>query len=131
MSAALLDHLWQSTLFAAAIWPIMPARFVSALQPVAIPFSAHTPVLAVPAPHPMLIDLAAAAWIAGGAAVLGLWLLRSLKLRAHLREADLLPVAAAVPVKSTPSTLEPGLVGIWRPVILLPEGIAEKLSPTE
>ena len=176
MTAAFLDHLWQSTLFAAAIclmmplfrsnsatvrfwlWftasvkflvplsifaiagryllaplaPVVPVQLLSAIQPVATPFSAATPVLMAPAVTPLLlIDLAAAAWALGGMAVLALWLLRSVKLRAHVREAADLPLVAAVPVKSTRSTLEPGLVGIWRPVILLPEGIAEKLSATE
>ena len=176
MTAALLDHLWQSTLFAGVIWlimplfrsnsaavrfwlwfaasvkflvplslftlagrhlpalaaPAMPARLISVLQPVAIPFSAGKPVLAMPAaPQLMLLDLAVAAWVLGIAMVVGLWLLHWIQLRVHLSRATDLPVTTVVPVKATRSALEPGLVGIWRPVILLPEGIAERLSPTE
>jgi len=176
MIDALLDHLWQSTLFAAVIgllvplfrsnsaavrfwlWfaasvkfliplsifavlgryllgPVIPdvtVRIISAIQPVAAPFAANAPVLAAPAAaHLMALDLATGAWALGGAAVLALWLLQGARLRMVLRQATDLPVAAAVPVKSTHSLLEPGLVGIWRPVILLPEGIAERLSPKE
>jgi beta-lactamase regulating signal transducer with metallopeptidase domain len=173
MIAAALDHLWQSTLFAAVICLIVPLfransaamRFwlwfaasvkflvplslftfaghqllasvtpmpalVSALQPVAIPFSAGKPVLAVSMPHLMLTEFAVAAWALGGALVLALWILYWARLRAVLRDASDLPFAAAVPVKAARSCLEPGLVGIWRPVILLPEGISEKLSPLE
>jgi beta-lactamase regulating signal transducer with metallopeptidase domain len=174
MTAALLDHLWQSMLFAAAIclvmplfrgnsaavrfwlWfaasvkflvplslfvvagrhllvPVtMPVRFLATIQPVAIPFSIKAPALATPAAHHLLIlEFAAAAWALGVIVVLARWLLHSLRLRAVLRQATDLPLAAPVPVRSTSSTLEPGLVGIWRPVILLPQGIAERLSPKE
>jgi uncharacterized protein (TIGR03435 family) len=31
-------------------------------------------------------------------------------------------------VMSSPSTFEPGVVGIWRPVLLLPEGLADRLT---
>jgi beta-lactamase regulating signal transducer with metallopeptidase domain len=174
MIAALLDHLWQSTLFAALVclvmplfrgnsasvrfwlWfsasakflvplsifviagrhllaPVaMPAPILFAIQPVAIPFSANAPVLALPAVHHlMILDLAAAAWAFGALAVLARWLLHGMQLRAALRRAANLPLAAPVPVKSIASLLEPGLIGIWRPVILLPEGIAERLSAKE
>src|SRR5471032_552251 len=174
MIAALLDHLWQSTLFAAVVclvmplfrdnsasvrfwlWfsasvkflvplsifaiagrhlfaPVaMPAHILFAIQPVAIPFSATVPVLALPAVHHlMILDLAAAVWAFGAIAVLARWLLHGMRLRATLRRAANLPLAASVPVKSIASLLEPGLVGIWRPVILLPEGIAERLSGKE
>jgi uncharacterized protein (TIGR03435 family) len=33
-----------------------------------------------------------------------------------------------VPVLSSPGSIEPGIFGIWRPVLLLPEGITEKLA---
>jgi hypothetical protein len=36
-----------------------------------------------------------------------------------------------VPVKSAASFLEPGLVGIWRPVILLPHGLSQQLTQAE
>ena len=36
-----------------------------------------------------------------------------------------------MPVKSSTALLEPGLVGIWRPVLILPQGIATHLSPLE
>lgn len=176
MTAALLDHLWQSTLFSAAIWLMMPlfrgnsatlrfwlwfaasvkflipfsvfalagrrllppvaphmgARLVSALQPIAVPFSQHAqPILLPVAPHPSLIDLLLAVWFLGATVVLARWLLCSLQLRAHLAEAADLPLRAPVPVKSAQSSLEPGVLGIWGPVIVLPDGIVEYLSSLE
>jgi beta-lactamase regulating signal transducer with metallopeptidase domain len=176
MTTALLDHLWQSTLFAAAIWLVMPLfrgnsatlRFwlwfaasvkflvpfsifamagrhllppvapvvgpelVSALRPIAVPFlpAAHALVSPVP-PLLTLLSLVPVVWLLGTIVVLARWFLRSLQLNAHLREANELPLAAPVPVKSTRSSLEPGLLGIWRPVVLLPDRIMESLSIME
>jgi beta-lactamase regulating signal transducer with metallopeptidase domain len=176
MTAALLDHLWQSTLFAAAIWLMMPlfrgnsatlrfwlwfaasvkflvpfsifavagrhllpsvapavgAELVSALRPIAVPFSQQAGPLVLPVPpHLSPIALLTVVWLLGTTALLARWLLRSLQLRAHLIEACDLPLAAPVPVKSGRSSLEPGVLGIWRPVVLLPDGIAQSLSPLE
>ncbi len=36
-----------------------------------------------------------------------------------------------MPVKSSTASLEHGLIGIWQPVLLLPRGIENHLSPTE
>src|SRR5262249_20343807 len=36
-----------------------------------------------------------------------------------------------VEIRVSPSHLEPGVVGIVRPLVLLPEGIAERLTPPE
>lgn len=44
------------------------------------------------------------------------------------RTARLLQVAADVPVLSSRALIEPGIFGILRPVLLLPEGILERLS---
>jgi hypothetical protein len=48
-----------------------------------------------------------------------------------LRESRDLDIASPVPVKSAASFLEPGLIGIFRPVILLPEGLARNLTAAE
>lgn len=70
-------------------------------------------------------------WAAGFCAVLGTALLRGLKLRALLRKAEAVPLAAPVEVRVTQSLLEPGLVGIFRPVVLLPRDLLAGLSPAE
>jgi uncharacterized protein (TIGR03435 family) len=45
-----------------------------------------------------------------------------------MRVASPLAIEAGVPVLSSPTLLEPGIFGIFRPVLLLPEGITEHLS---
>jgi bla regulator protein BlaR1 len=40
-------------------------------------------------------------------------------------------IPAPVAVRSSPGIMEPGVVGLIRPILLLPEGIAERLTPSE
>jgi len=54
-----------------------------------------------------------------------------LVIRAALRASAPMDVPAAVPVRSAAGLLEPGAVGFVRPVLLLPEGIAKKLTPQQ
>ncbi len=60
-----------------------------------------------------------------------LWLIRWSRLNAIVRGARSVSNAAPLPVKATAALLEPGLAGIWRPVLLLPEDILQRLSPRE
>jgi beta-lactamase regulating signal transducer with metallopeptidase domain len=177
MIASALDHLWQSTLFAAGaglltlalrnygaqvrfwLWfsaslkflipfaaltalggyllvPVAPQMSAPAffmMQPAAQPFSAPMSALSAPAaatgPHLTLFLLVL--WGTGVAAVLARWLVRWFRLRRLLRGAVDMPVTAPVIVKQAPSSIEPGLVGVWKPVILLPQGIAEHLHGAE
>ena len=175
MIAGLLDHLWQSTLFAGAIAALMPlfrkqsaslrfalwfaasmkflvpfavlvaagrivldwmtpdvaAPLLSAIRPAATSFVMAAP-LVTPAPaHIPAAEVAAIVWGAGLVAITLICLSRWLDLRSALRSAGTIASHAPVPVKSAPSFLEPGLVGIWRPVILLPQGLPQQLSPAE
>jgi uncharacterized protein (TIGR03435 family) len=42
-----------------------------------------------------------------------------------------LPTPAGVAVRSTPGVMEPGVVGFWRPVLLVPSGIEDDLTPRQ
>jgi len=42
-----------------------------------------------------------------------------------------LPLPAGVDVRSTPGVIEPGVVGLWRPVLLVPAGIEDDLTPRQ
>jgi beta-lactamase regulating signal transducer with metallopeptidase domain len=172
--AGLLDHLWQSTLFAAAaglltltlrrngarirfwlwfaasmkllvpfsalailgrvvarLYPVtIAAPHILALQPAAEPFLVPTRIMAVSARH----DLApwfAAAWVLGLAAILIVRLVRWLRLRGVLQDARDIALVAPVQVKSSASLLEPGLIGVLYPTVLLPDGLMARLSVAE
>jgi bla regulator protein blaR1 len=42
-----------------------------------------------------------------------------------------LPAPAGLEVRSTPGVMEPGVVGLWRPVLLVPSGIESDLTPRQ
>jgi hypothetical protein len=72
-----------------------------------------------------------AAWAAGTLLGLLIWGMHWLKLRALVRAARPLAISAPLPVLSTSAPIEPGLIGIFRPVLLLPDGIQARLTPQE
>ena len=72
-----------------------------------------------------------AAWALGLAVVLLIWARRWSRIRVALGAARPARLPAPVPVLYTPFPMEPGVVGVLRPVVIVPEGIAEQLSPAE
>ena len=70
-------------------------------------------------------------WGIGVAVVLLAWALHWRRIREALAAASHMDLPAPAPVLSSPLLLEPGVVGVRRPVLLLPEGIVERLSPAE
>ncbi|HZQ41319.1 MAG TPA: M56 family metallopeptidase [Rhizomicrobium sp.] len=173
---ALLDHLWQSTLFALPLgaltlllrrhaaalrfwlWfaasvkflvpfsvlmamgaavtlpvaPMLPGGpTLEVLQNTAAPFTNAPAASVVPDAATNWIMLLIATWAAGTLLALLIWGMRWLELRALVRTARPLAISAPVPVLCTSAPIEPGLIGIFRPVLMLPDGIQARLSPQE
>jgi TonB family protein len=112
-----------------AAWVQQPAA-IATLEVMAQPFSGYE-VLAAAGGETRWLAPLTAAWGLGFLALGAVWLQRWLKLRVALRVARDVAITAAMPVKLSPHLMEPGLVGIIRPTLLMPAGIAEKLSPAE
>ncbi|MEO6080058.1 MAG: M56 family metallopeptidase [Steroidobacteraceae bacterium] len=185
--AILVNHLWQSTLFAVAIggltlllrrnsarvrywlWLaaslkfLVPFALLAALgtlipwHPVAseqgvqgrvilniagtitAPMAIDMPFPYVPsegAPRtpdgPLPLIMVFAAWALGAALVSLRWLLRWLDIRRALRNsAVMLGLDFPAPVRVTTTQLEPGVVGVFRPTLLLPAGIDQRLTPEQ
>jgi beta-lactamase regulating signal transducer with metallopeptidase domain len=200
MMAALINHLWQSTLFALAaglltlvlrrnrpgvrygLWFAASVKFLipfavltaasgfaadrlhvslpapkslQAIAPVVEPFTpapasthaipapaappttrAVVPQATLPAGHapaarfdpaPILLGV----WALGLAAVLLIWTARWSRIRQALRAAAPTRLPAPVPVLATPFPVEPGVIGLWRPWVIVPEGVGEQLTPAE
>jgi uncharacterized protein (TIGR03435 family) len=53
------------------------------------------------------------------------------RVRAAMDTSSPLPLEAPIPVRSTASAIEPGVFGIRRPVLLLPHGIDDRLTPEQ
>jgi len=183
MTAAILDHLWQSTLVASLLgiltllfrnnsagtrywlWFLASVKFLAPfslltalgrnilphtvpagsltllarIEPAAAPFAAVTPSPHLSSPHLASLFtsnftwavIVAAVWGLGFATLAFVWLRQARKLSAIVREAKPLTLDSEVPVKATSELLEPGLVGVLRPVILVPESLSDRLSLAE
>jgi beta-lactamase regulating signal transducer with metallopeptidase domain len=70
-------------------------------------------------------------WICGAAASTVWWFIRWRQVRRALRHVAPSNLDAPVQVMFGPQRFEPGVFGIFRPVLLLPEGITDRLSPAE
>ena len=72
-----------------------------------------------------------AVWAAGALLLLLRWFGRWRTIQLAARQATRLPLRLSVATFSTPSMLEPGVFGVFRPVLLLPEGITDNLTPDQ
>ena len=96
--------------------------------------------IAVPATaHPSAIGLIPAIllaiWTLGTITVVGWWCRQWRQVRAALDAATPVPAgrcdSAGLPVLSSPFMFEPAVVGIRRSVLLIPEGLIERLAPQQ
>jgi uncharacterized protein (TIGR03435 family) len=129
---------WSSTspTGSAASGVVTAARDVSiAVDRIAQPFAADTidavlPGFTAQGPVPAVAILVAT-WALGFLAVATMRVRGWRRVRAAVRSSAPLPLPGPYPVRSAPGLLEPGVVGIWRPVLLLPAGIDRHLSPAQ
>ncbi|MBI1790189.1 MAG: TIGR03435 family protein [Acidobacteria bacterium] len=70
-------------------------------------------------------------WACGFSAVVRIRSRGWLRIRAALRASTPSDIPAPVEVRSSPGLLEPGVVGLLRPILLLPAGIAERMTPPQ
>ena len=120
--------------------PPVRADWMAALQEFGQPLTspsgaAHVTVAAVATNHEYVVAALAALWACGFAGVAICWLRRWARVRALRRSARVLNIPTGlkipVPIMSAPDVIEPGVYGFLRPVLLLPEGIAERISHTQ
>ncbi|HVV47224.1 MAG TPA: M56 family metallopeptidase, partial [Bryobacteraceae bacterium] len=109
---------------------VQPAWIVTTqevVRPLALPSAAS----AIPHQSDYLQAIALVLWFAGFAAIAIWWLFRWRRIHALRKSA--VPVVGDFPVStlSAPGVIEPGIVGILRPVLLLPEGIEKRLNPDQ
>jgi beta-lactamase regulating signal transducer with metallopeptidase domain len=92
---------------------------------------AHLASVMPPVPSMHVTAILLVLWAFGFAGFSVLWLIRWGRLHRIVRDARDLSTAPPLPVKASAALLEPGLAGIWRPVLLLPEDMLARLSPRE
>ncbi len=119
-------------------WPTAseaaPSHIPAAIDAVSQPFTVPASVLPMPEPLPTTGILPAAlffVWASGFIAIAFSWWIRWRRIRAALRAGSLVHLEIPVRTISSPAVWEPGVVGVFRPVLLLPESIFRRLTPPQ
>ncbi len=116
---------------APAIAPSISAAVEQVSQPFALTTDSSPLLIGAPTSPSELPEILLAIWACGFIGISISWWIRWRRLTATVRAGS--PVELELPIRaiSSPSSLEPGVFGIFRPVLLLPEGIFEHLTPAQ
>ncbi len=122
-----------------ALWraaPITaPENFSVALHRVSQPFAApiDAEILRMPVEQPasILPMLLLAVWACGVMGFAAGWWVRWRRVTAAVRTGSPVELGLRIRAVSSPAFSEPGVYGVFRPVLLLPEGITERLTPEQ
>jgi uncharacterized protein (TIGR03435 family) len=110
-------------------------NFSIALDQVSQPFTAPTisaPLLSTaPSPGSMFPAVLWTAWGVGFIGIACSWWIRWKRITAAVRAGSRVQLGLPIEATSSPSFLEPGVFGVFRPVLLLPKGIFEHLTPEQ
>ncbi len=108
----------------------MHASFTVALDQVSEPFTISAgPAPDAPAQRPSrLPSILWTVWGCGFAGISCSWWIRWRRISAAVRAGSEMPLGLPIRAISSRSFMEPGVFGIFRPVLLLPEGIFEHLT---
>jgi beta-lactamase regulating signal transducer with metallopeptidase domain len=101
-----------------------------ALPAFAFPAEAVRAVTTTASPSPVSAVLFSI-WLCGFAVSAAVWLQLWRRFRVALRAASPLPWDLPIPVMTSPGRMEPGVFGILKPILLLPEGILNRLTPEQ
>jgi bla regulator protein BlaR1 len=100
-------------------------------QPFTAPTASLVPMTAAP---PAASTVAALLWTIWACGFLGItcsWWVRWRRIRAAVRTGSPLGLELPIRAVSSPMLLEPGVFGMFRPVMLLPQGILDRLTPAQ
>ena len=110
-----------------------PTRVPVLVEQVNEPFVAEVPSGAVAMPHAsksaLVVPTLVALWAVGCGALVFSWWVRWRRMQVALRAASPVPLGIGIPALSSASILEPGVFGVFGPVLLLPDGIGDRLRP--
>jgi bla regulator protein blaR1 len=109
-----------------------PSVLPAAVEQITQPFVVTAPLVTMPS-HAgwvagALPAMLCGAWAIGFLILVASWWKRWRRMHTELRTATAVTLPGGVRVLSSPAFREPGVFGVWRPVLLLPEGIAGELT---
>jgi bla regulator protein blaR1 len=132
------SHLGWHKAYVRASAPFAIERFGVVVAPVVSAYVAppvpHSPASLIPV-------LLLALWFCGCAAILTVWMRRWHRVAGIIRDAELLTegrevetlrrLQAPIEIVSSNAPLEPGVFGIWRPILFWPAGISVRLADSQ
>ncbi|HTH54234.1 MAG TPA: M56 family metallopeptidase [Edaphobacter sp.] len=92
---------------------------------------AVTSVAASPKKHRSIIWMMFGLWSLGCIAISGIWFVRWARLRAVAQRGESLPDIDGLRVVMTSGGTEPGIFGIFRPILILPQGLTDNLTDAQ
>jgi bla regulator protein blaR1 len=114
--------------------PVVPQPRLDVVKQISEPlaiFASPTRLLAPRAPSRIIPAVLVSLWLCGFAANCLTWWRRWRQARAVWRAASPLPLNLPIPALSSSARLEPGVFGVFRPFLLLPDGLSEHLTPEQ
>ena len=92
------------------------------------PFVAEVPPGAIAMPHASksetrVVPILVALWAVGCGALMFSWWVRWRRIRVAIRAGSPVHLGIAIPALSSASIIEPGVLGVFRPVLLLPDAL--------
>ncbi len=126
----------------------LSAAVVAVSEPFTMPLAAAPPPAKPSAPPPAkpsapppakpsrpaadpLPAILATVWALGFLGIATSWWVRWRRIAAVVRAASPVPLDLPIPAVTPPTVVEPGVFGVVRPMLLLPAGIFERLSPEQ
>ena len=109
-----------------------PSRVPLIIEQISEPFVSRGSPTTVPASQPSVIPFVPilwAIWTIGFVILVVSWWKRWQQIRAALSAASPLHLPIGVEAMSSPAFMEPGVFGVRRPILLLPDGITGHLTP--
>jgi uncharacterized protein (TIGR03435 family) len=100
-------------------------------EPFPVPTISTATLPARPSVFDRMPAILLAVWAIGFLGIACSWWVRWRRIHAVVRTGSLIPLRLPVPTMSSPSVLEPGVFGVFRPVLLLPESIFLSLTPSQ
>src|SRR5262249_47038319 len=113
---------------------IAPAAFSRAVEQISQPFALQAEAVPAVAAGPSWNPVPAvlfSVWLCGFAISAVVWFRWWRRCRAAVRIATPMDLNLPAPVMTSPGSLEPGVFGIRKPILLLPEGIGGRLTPEQ
>jgi bla regulator protein BlaR1 len=114
--------------------PVAPPPLSLAMTEIGQPFASQVAISEVPAPvniRDRIPSILFCLWLVGAVVSLAPWFSQWRHIRRKLSTGKPMHWDIPIRVMSCQGSTEPGVFGVFRPVLLLPDGIADRLTPSE